>query len=113
LCARAWTVLEPIREAVARPVRVTSGYRSPAVNAAVGGSSRSQHSKGEAADIKVDGMAAPELRNAIVAAGVPFDQLIWYAPERGGHVHVSYAIGRTQRGQVIYAPAGGGYIANP
>lgn len=99
-------VLQPLRDAVGA-VRITSGYRSPTVNRAVGGASSSQHIKGEAADIKVSGMTAPELRDKIVALGLPFDQLVWYAPERGGHVHVSYSL--TPRGQVLHAPASGGY----
>lgn len=51
----AVTVLEPVRVQLAVPLRVTSGYRSWGVNAAVGGSSSSQHLHGEAADLQVWG----------------------------------------------------------
>ena len=104
-------VLDPLRAGLGRPVRVTSGYRAPAVNRAVSGSPTSQHMLGEAADIKVQGVAAEDLAAAIVALGVPFDQVIWYAPERGGHVHVSFTAKRANRGEALHAPAGSGYVA--
>ena len=43
--------LDPIRRLWGKPIGVNSGYRSPALNAAVGGVATSQHVKGEAADI--------------------------------------------------------------
>ena len=46
------TVLDPLREAYGKPIVVTSGYRSAALNRAVGGSRTSQHVYGQAADIK-------------------------------------------------------------
>lgn len=109
LCALCWNCLQPLREYIGDPIRVTSGYRSLAVNQAVKGSKRSQHVKGEAVDFKVDGMNAAKLRDAIIASGIVFDQLIWYAPSRGGHVHLSFSMSGKQRGQVLHAPAGGGY----
>ncbi len=102
-------VLDPLRQALGRPVRITSGYRAPLVNRAVSGSPTSQHMLGEAADIKVDGVSAEALAAAIVSLGVPFDQVIWYAPERGGHVHVSFTVTRPNRRQTLHAPAVGGY----
>lgn len=104
-------VLDPLRAGLGRPVRVTSGYRSPAVNQAVHGSPTSQHILGEAADIEVPGMRAEEVATAIVRLGLPVDQVIWYAPERGGHVHVSHTDARPNRGQTLHAPASGGYVA--
>lgn len=56
----AWEVLWPLEKRVGRRVLVTSGYRSPAVNAAVGGVPGSAHTLGEAADVAVPGMA-PQL----------------------------------------------------
>jgi zinc D-Ala-D-Ala carboxypeptidase len=103
--------LDPIREAVGGWVRVTSGYRSPAVNKAVGGSKTSSHMTGEAADVKAKGHTASELVALIVGLDLPFDQLIAYAPERGGHVHIGIkagASGRARR-QVLWAPKSGGY----
>jgi uncharacterized protein YcbK (DUF882 family) len=103
-------LLDPLREHLGRAVHIRSGYRSQALNSAIGGSSTSQHMKGEAADIKVDGLVAEDLARLIVELGLPFDQVIWYAPERGGHVHVSHKPGR-RRGEMLHAPASGGYVA--
>ena len=72
---------------------INSGYRGPALNEAVGGSSKSQHCKGEAADIECPGQS-----NYMVAKWIEenldFDQLIleFYIPgkENSGWVHVSY-----------------------
>ncbi len=47
------TVLQPIRDQLSYPMRITSGYRSPSINKKVGGSSTSQHVKGEAADCQL------------------------------------------------------------
>ena len=57
----ATKVLQPIRDYYNKPVRITSGYRSKALNVAVGGSTTSQHSYGEAADIQIDGVSVDEL----------------------------------------------------
>jgi len=51
-------ILERVRGHFGRPVRVTSGYRCPTHNRNVGGATRSQHLRGTAADIQVDGVAA-------------------------------------------------------
>ena len=104
-------VLDPLRAGIGSPVRITSGFRAPEVNRAVNGSPTSQHMLGEAADIKVDSYKAEALATAIVRLGLPFDQVIWYAPERGGHVHVSLTEKRPNRGQMLHAPAAGGYVA--
>lgn len=68
--------LEQVRAIVKKPVRVNSAYRSPAVNASVGGSKTSQHCKGQAADIRVNGMTPDQVVRAIIAAKLPFDQVI-------------------------------------
>lgn len=72
----ATTVLQPLRDRLGRPVVVSSGYRSPAVNTAVGGALASAHMSGRAADITVPGMSPLEVCQAIRTLGVPFDQLI-------------------------------------
>ena len=54
-------VLEPVRAHFGKPVRINSGYRSPAVNKAVGSSPGSDHVKGAAADIEVDGVSNLEV----------------------------------------------------
>jgi uncharacterized protein YcbK (DUF882 family) len=107
-------LLDPLRSDLGAPVRVTSGYRSPEVNAAVGGSKTSRHMRGLAADIKVKGMESTALAERIDelrSAGVlDYDQVIAYAASRGGHVHVGLAPGGvTPRRQMLWAPKGGGY----
>ncbi len=103
-------VLDPLRWALGVPVRITSGYRTPAVNEAVGGSPTSQHMLGEAADVMVRGYTAEQLATVVVRLGLPFDQLIWYDLERGGHVHVSLTTRRPNRGETLHAPAASGYL---
>lgn len=82
-------VLQPVRDIIGKPIVVTSGFRSKAVNAAVGGASDSQHLKGEAADLQSEDNR--ELFNAI-RKNVVFDQLIWEFgnDEQPAWVHVSY-----------------------
>lgn len=82
-------VLDPLREAWGRPLAVSSGYRCPALNRAVGGAATSHHMKGMAADIttgnKVDNRRLFQL---IINLKLPFTQLI---DERDfSWVHVSY-----------------------
>lgn len=94
-------VLDPLREAYGEPIYVNSGYRSPAVNSAVGGAKNSQHVKGEAVDFRCADMAWCFL---FIKNYLDFDQLIW---ERGTKdqpqwVHVSYRRDGKNRRQVLY-----------
>jgi zinc D-Ala-D-Ala carboxypeptidase len=100
LRALAVNVLQPVRNHFGRPVVVTSGYRSPALNRAIGGSATSQHSLGEAADFTVSGVSNLEVARWI-AANVEFDQLIYEFGETGW-LHVSYRAGRLRK-QVLRA----------
>ena len=92
--------LDKVREEFGAPIRVSSGYRSPDLNEAVGGSDKSQHMQGLAADLVVPDL--PRLFRTIRKMG-GFDQLIWEEP--GTHrvwVHVSVAPkGAKPRGQVL------------
>lgn len=101
-------LLDPLREHIGRPLYITSAYRSKAVNAAVGGSTRSFHMKGLAADCKSKTLDCHALVRAVIEADLDFDQCIAYAPERGGHMHIQMKLGRNRR-QVLWAPKGGGY----
>lgn len=102
--------LDPIVDAIGTKPTVTSGYRSPSVNAAVGGSSTSDHPKGLAADLRPPaGWTSGTLARAAVDALPSFDQVIAYAPERGGHVHVG--MGPRRRGQVLTMLADGRYVS--
>ena len=81
--------LERIREIIRQPITVTSGYRSPKVNAGIGGSRTSDHVKGLAADIKVAGIAPTVLAKIIedVDTEIRYKQLI---QEFGQWVHISF-----------------------
>lgn len=80
-------ILDPLREAIGIPIVVTSGYRSPAVNKAVGGSRTSQHVQGMAADIIVPGWTVEHVVEKIRLLGLPVDQVI---DEFTSWTHVSY-----------------------
>lgn len=77
-------VLEPARAAYGKPIYVNSGNRCSIHNAAVGGASSSQHMRGEAADLRIDGK--PEMLARIIVANGKWDQLILYP----SFVHVSW-----------------------
>ena len=105
-------VLDPLREHLGKPVRVTSGYRSAQVNTRIGGSKTSAHMTGEAVDIKVAGMTSGALLMAFDNFGIrDYDQLIAYAPSRGGHLHLGIKAGAAPRArrEKLWARSGGGY----
>jgi hypothetical protein len=80
-------ILDPLRHSLEIPIVISSGYRSPQVNRAVGGANNSQHTKGEAADIIVPGRTVEGIIERIKHLDLPFDQLI---NEFGEWTHVSY-----------------------
>lgn len=59
-----------------KPVMINSGFRSKQVNDAVGSKDTSQHRIGCAADIRVPGMTPDQVVRAVIAAGLPYDQII-------------------------------------
>jgi hypothetical protein len=86
-------ILQPVRTAYGRGVKVNSGFRHPEVNAAVGGSKTSDHCRGQAADIEIPGVPNADLAKYI-EANFKYTQLIleFYTPgiPDSGWVHVSY-----------------------
>jgi len=69
--------LEDIKEALGgKPIMVNSAFRSKAVNDAVGSKDTSQHRIGCAADIRVPSMTPDEVVRAVIASGLPYDQII-------------------------------------
>ena len=86
-------ILQPLREQLGKSIKINSGYRSPAINVAVGGSATSDHCKGQAADIEIAGMANGDLANYI-KDNFKFTQLILEGFKKSdpnsGWVHVSY-----------------------
>ena len=98
-------IFQPCREQFGKPLRVTSGYRSEALNEAIGGSKKSQHSKGEALDMQsTKGYTNKELFTYI-KDNLTFDQLIGEFPDNVGEyawVHCSYKK-EGNRGEVLIA----------
>lgn len=69
--------LEQVKEALdGKPIMVNSGFRSKQVNDSVGSKDTSQHRIGCAADIRVPGMTPDAVVRAVIAAGLPYDQII-------------------------------------
>jgi len=103
----AENIFQPIRDHFATPIFISSGYRSDALNEAIGGSKTSQHSKGEALDIDMDHRKGPENEEIFhyIRENLPFDQLIWEfgTDKRPDWVHVSYNSAGEQRGQILTA----------
>ena len=86
-------ILEPLREAMNEPIKIGSGFRSKELNRAVGGVQNSQHMKGQAADLCIDGDRAKGRKwFEYIRDNLPFDQLIWEKnPKTGSEwVHVSF-----------------------
>ena len=90
LCAY---VLEPLRVAMNEPIKIGSGFRCQKLNKAVGGVANSQHCKGQAADLCIDGDIQKGRKwFEYIRKNLPFDQLIWEKnPKTGSYwVHVSF-----------------------
>ena len=69
--------LERVKEALdGKPIMINSAFRSKQVNDSVGSKDTSQHRTGCAADFKVPGMTPDAVVRAIIAAGLPYDQII-------------------------------------
>jgi hypothetical protein len=88
-------IFEPIREHFNVPIHISSGYRSVELNRLIKGSSSSQHCKGQAIDIDMDG-TSNGVTNAdvfnYIKDNLQFDQMIWeFGNEDNPEwVHVSY-----------------------
>lgn len=93
--------MEEVRAAIGRPVSITSGYRCPDLNRAVGSKPTSQHTQGRACDFHIAGLTHLDVISAIRNAGIKFDQLIleFYTPGGGGWVHLGIA--DEMRGQLL------------
>ena len=86
-------VIEPLFDHYGRKARINSGYRSYELNKAIGGANKSQHTRGQAADIEMDNISNQELYDYI-KNNLLFDQLILESHHKevpsSGWVHVSY-----------------------
>ena len=91
-------VFEPLQSLVRKFTNIQLGLRNPIVNSLVGGSTTSQHIKGQAADINVEGITSSELFDLIRNSSLPYDQVI---DEFSSWVHISYK--PVQRRQAMLA----------
>jgi len=97
-------IFQPCRNHFGKPLRVTSGYRSEELNKVIGGSMKSQHSKGEALDMQsTSGYTNSDLF-MYIKDHLTFDQLIWeFGDDKNPDwVHVSYKT-EGNRGEVLRA----------
>jgi hypothetical protein len=100
-------LLEQVKDTLGgKPIMVNSAFRCKQVNDAVGSKDSSQHRHGCAADLRVPGMTPDEVVRAVIAAGLPFDQIIreFSDPVRGGgwtHISIPNVDGGTPRGSAL------------
>jgi zinc D-Ala-D-Ala carboxypeptidase len=102
----AESVFEVLREYVGGPIKINSFYRSTTLNQAIGGSTRSQHCKGQAIDI--DDMYGYKTNKEMfdyIKDNIDFDQLIWEFgnEDNPDWVHVSYVSKESNRNKVLKA----------
>ena len=116
----AENVFQPIREHFGVPIHISSGYRSAALNKAIGGAGKtvngvyipsSQHCTGEAIDIDMDGTSVTNAQIFnYIKDNLNFDQMIWEfgTDTNPDWVHVSYESTGKQRKQILKAKKVGG-----
>jgi hypothetical protein len=106
LKAVAQNIFQPVRDHFGKPIAVTSGYRSADLNKAIGGSSTSQHCKGEAIDMDADVFGGVTNREIFeyIKDNLDFDQLIYEFGDENNPdwVHCSF-ISKGNRRQVLRA----------
>lgn len=100
LIALVNNILDPLREAYRKPIQVNSGFRSPELNARVGGALGSQHTKGQAVDITAGSREENrKLFYLVQELKLPYDQLI--DEKNLSWIHISHC--RTgNRGQILH-----------
>ena len=108
----AENVFEKVRSHFGCPIHISSGYRSKELNDAIGGSQTSQHSKGQAIDIDMDGSASG-ISNAdvhkFIKENLDYDQLIWEfgSDSNPDWVHVSYTKDKNRKENLKAVKANG------
>ena len=106
-------ILQPLRDYVHVPIRITSGYRNTRVNDLVGGVASSHHTTGEAADFHISGYTINQAIKIIIDMKLPYDQLIneydswvhlgWRQPHRYQGLYFYRDNGITKRRELEYA----------
>lgn len=105
--ALAENIFQPLRDYFGVPIHISSGYRSEALNKAIGGSKSSQHCKGEAMDIDRDGYSQPDNVQIFeyIKKNLDFDQMIWEfgTQQNPEWVHVSHKRDGKNRAELLVA----------
>lgn len=99
-------VFEPLRKWVGGPIKISSFYRSEALNKAIGGSTKSQHCEGKAIDIDdIYGCKTNAEMFNYIKDNLNFDQMIWEFGDSTNPdwVHVSYVSDSTNRNKILKA----------
>ena len=99
-------VFEPLRKWVGGPIRINSFFRGPELNTAIGGSSKSQHCKGQAMDIDDGGCNKTNAEMyKFIKDELEFDQMIWEFgdDDNPNWVHVSYVSEDSNRNRCLRA----------
>jgi len=109
----AENIFQPIRKHFGKPIHISSGYRSLALNKLIKGSATSQHCSGEAIDIDMDGSGSGITNKQVfdyIKDNLVFDQLIWEfgTTVNPDWVHVSFESTGKQRKQILRAIKPGG-----
>ena len=87
-------VLQPLREIIKKPMKITSGFRNSEVNRLVGGARNSQHLTGQAADFTIDEMTPAAVIEIVKKSGIEFDQVI---NEYNKWTHISFNKGKNRK----------------
>ena len=99
-------IFEPLRQWVGGPIKINSFFRSPDLNKAIGGSTKSQHCKGQAIDIDdTFGKATNAQMYNFIKENLDFDQVIWEFgdDDNPNWVHVSYVSPQENRKRCLKA----------
>jgi zinc D-Ala-D-Ala carboxypeptidase len=102
----ATMIFQPLRSWVGGPIKITSFFRSPKLNSAIGGSKTSQHCTGQAMDIDdVYGHKSNAEMFMYIKENLDFDQLIWEFgnDENPSWIHVSYVDAQENRNRCLQA----------
>ena len=106
MCLLAQEVFEPLRMWVGGPIKINSFFRSPKLNKAIGGSTKSQHCHGQAIDIDdTFGRATNAEMFDFIKEHLDFDQMIWEFGDEDNPdwVHVSYVSEDKNRNRCLQA----------
>ena len=106
MCIIAQEVFEPLRAWVGGPIKINSFFRSPKLNKAIGGSTKSQHCQGQAIDLDdTFGRATNAEMYKFIKENLDFDQMIWEFgdDDNPDWVHVSYVSEDKNRNRCLKA----------